>query len=574
MTLALLLNVFGGLALFIFGMKMMSDGLNRVAGERMRTILRLFSSNRFVAVLSGTAVTAVIQSSSASTVMVIGFVNAGLLTLVQAVGIIFGANIGTTVTAQLVAFDISWVIMPAIIIGLLAGFVPRPMIAGWGDTILGLGFLFFGMEFMSTELKQLSSHPAFMQAFQLFDCTPADGWIPPAALFGAIGVGLIATMIIQSSSACSGIVIALGAGGVIDLYTAVALILGSNIGTTVTAQLAAIPANRVAKQAALAHTLFNVIGVALTVATFWIVLPGSSEPVFFQLVNYFSGNGELARRIANAHTIFNVCTTLVLIAFIPVLAKICEKVIPAGKEKEKFQKLEPHLLDSPEIALEQTVYSLRKMLKKAWKMFDCTLKIYNRNDERNRKRVENLEKEEEKVDRYQQDITEYLSQLMRHVLNEEQAECIPKLIHCTNDAERIGDHAGILHKLISDFRNTKNTLSPAAEKEFEELHARLEAQARTVLALLEQPNAELQKKAESLASELKQFCAQCESNHLKRLHKKDCSIETGMFYLDLISEIRKVSHHLGNISERTLMFCRETHIRPQENPQSSSVVVL
>ncbi len=554
MTFALLVNVFGGLALFIYGMKLMSDGLNCVAGERMRSILRIFSSNRFVAVLSGTVVTAVIQSSSASTVMVIGFVNAGLLSLVQAIGIIFGANIGTTVTAQLVAFDISWIIMPSIILGLLLGFVPRRTIAGWGTTIFGLGLLFFGMELMSAELKQLSSHPAFMQAFLFFKCAPVDGWIPPMALFGAIGIGVVATMVIQSSSACSGIVIALGASGVIDLYTAVALILGSNIGTTVTAQLAALTVNRVAKQAALAHTLFNVLGVIMIVSTFWIILPGSNEPVFFQLVNYLSANGDLARRIANAHTIFNVCTTVVLIAFIPLLAKICEKVIPVGQEKVKFQKLEPHLLNSPEIALSQTVVSLRKMLKKSWKMFDCTLKSYNRNDERNQKRLANLDKNEDRVDRYQQDITEYLAQLMRRVLTEKQSERIPKLIHCTNDAERIGDHAGILRKLIEDFRETNSSLSPAAESEFMELQATLAMQARTVIDLLEHPSAELLNNAEIESLKLKEFCDQCESNHLKRLNEKECSIEAGMFYLELISEIRKVSHHLENISERSWSF--------------------
>ena len=261
----LLLNVLGGLAIFIFGMKMMSDGLHRVAGERMKNILRLFSSNRIVAIITGAVVTAVIQSSSASTVMVVGFTNAGLLSLIQAIGIIFGANIGTTVTAQLVAFDISWIIMPSIILGLLLSFIPKLSLSNWSETVIGLGFLFLGMNLMSSELKQLSSHPAFMEAFQLFKCAPVNGWVPPVALFGAIGIGLVATLIIQSSSACSGIIIALGASGLIDLYTAVALVLGSNIGTTVTAQLAAITANRVAKQAALAHTLFNVLGVLIIV---------------------------------------------------------------------------------------------------------------------------------------------------------------------------------------------------------------------------------------------------------------------------------------------------------------------
>ena len=173
----LLLNVFGGLAIFIFGMQLMSDGLHQVAGERMRSILRLFSANRYVGVLSGAVVTTVIQSSSASTVMVIGFVNAGLLTLVQAMGIIFGANIGTTVTAQLVAFDIKWIIMPSIILGLFLSFIPKKNIANWSSTVIGFGFLFLGMTLMSGELKTLSENESFKGIFQIFPCAPVDGEI-------------------------------------------------------------------------------------------------------------------------------------------------------------------------------------------------------------------------------------------------------------------------------------------------------------------------------------------------------------------------------------------------------------
>ncbi len=550
---ALLFSVFGGLAIFIYGMKLMSDGLHEVAGEKMQTILRLFSANRFVAILSGTVVTAVIQSSSASTVMVIGFVNAGLLNLVQAIGIIFGANIGTTVTAQIVAFDVSAIIMPSIIIGLLMIFFPKT--AGWGTTILGLGFLFLGMEYMSGELKNLAKEPAFLDAFSWFKCAPVDGWINPASLLGAVGVGIAATVIIQSSSACSGIVIALGASGVIDLYTAVALILGSNIGTTVTAQLASIPANRVAKQAALAHTLFNLIGVLICCSTFWIVLPGSSDPVFFRLVNWMSAGGDLPRKIANAHTIFNVCTTLILTGFIPLLAKICEKAIPLGREKVKFQKLESHLLDTPEIALGQTVSALQKMLKKSWKNVSCALKLYNQNDERNQLRVKRMDEKEERIDMYQKDITDYLSRLMCRVLSPSQADRIPKLIHCTNDAERIGDHALLIRKLITDFLATGGKLSSSAEQEFNTIMARLKDQAVSAVQLLENLSPEMLSHCNALDKEIRRMCEEYEQNHLVRLKNNQCNPETGLFYIELISEIRKVSRHFANITERAEAVC-------------------
>ena len=278
-------SVLGGLALFMLGMTMMSDGLNNIAGEKMKSILGYCTSNRFVALLAGAGITAVIQSSSATTVMIIGFVNAGLMNLAQSIGVIFGANIGTTITAQIIAFNVGALALPAIIVGLVMRFVKRGKTPEIGLSILGFGLLFFGMNMMSSELKALSKFPTFLKFFQMLDCAPIDGIMPFGSLMGTILIGLIATLVMQSSSATTGIVVVLGAGGLIDLYTAVALILGANIGTTVTAQLAAIPANRPARQAALAHTLFNVIGVMIIIASFWIPWGNTGITAFFYLVN-------------------------------------------------------------------------------------------------------------------------------------------------------------------------------------------------------------------------------------------------------------------------------------------------
>jgi len=549
----MIFNIFGGLAIFIFGMKMMSDGLHVVAGEKMRSVLRLFSANRVVAILSGTAVTAVIQSSSASTVMVIGFVNAGLLNLVQAIGIIFGANIGTTVTAQLVAFDISWIIMPSIVLGLLLGFIPNARWTGWGTVVIGFGFLFLGMRFMSDELKVLSNHPGFMSAFQMFRCAPVDGVIPPLALFGAIGVGLLATLIIQSSSACTGIIIALGAGGIIDLYTAVALVLGANVGTTVTAQLAAIPANRVAKQAALAHTLFNTIGVLVAVGTFWFTWNG--VPIFFQLIDWLSSDGALPRKIANAHTVFNICTTLLLTPFIPLLATVCRKIIPEREAKTKYQRLEPHLLDTPSIALAQTSSALRKMLKKAWNMVDCALKYRDRDNEANQKMKKILDEMESRIDERQQDITDYLAKLMLHPLSQDEAKQIPLLLHCTNDAERIGDHTAIIMDIMGKLRLQKSKLSCEAEKEFSNLHALLSKQSDCALALLEKRTPELISSTGQMKQKIVSSVDASENAHFVRISAGTCRPDTGILYLQLLEEIRKISRHLANITDRAENIC-------------------
>lgn len=544
-------QVLGGLAIFIFGMKMMSDGLHHVAGERMRSILKVFSANRFVAIASGAAVTCVVQSSSATTVMVVGFINAGLLNLAQGIGLMFGAHIGTTITAQLVAFKIAWIIMPAIILGLLMSFIPRQRIARWSETILGFGFLFLGMETMSTALKTLAKNDTFMRAFQLFECTPSsNGMLISFAVIGAVLVGAIATMIIQSSSACTGIIIALGASGLINVYTAVALVLGSNIGTTITAQLAALTANRVAKQAALANTLSMVFGVGLMYVSFFIPIKG--EPIFFALINKLGGN--LPRQIANAHTAFNVLNTLILLPVIPLLTKLCEKLIPVKDSKVKYQKLEPHLLDSPPIALAQTTSSLRQMLKKAWKMIDCSLKIYIDNDEKNQSFVRQLEKREADIDSRQQDITEYLSQLMRRDLTQKEAEQIPMLLHCTNDVERIGDHTELIRGITEKLNSDHIRFSPEAEEEFKRLHKTLTDLANSTIELLEKNTESYHDKAKQIQERMFSMLDRSETEHLSRINNGECRPQVGILYLELIEEIRKISRHLENINDRAGMF--------------------
>ena len=549
MSLMNLMTVFGGLAIFIFGMKLMSDGLHRVAGERMRSILQMFSANRFVAVISGALVTCVIQSSSATTVMVVGFINAGLLNLMQGIGLMFGAHIGTTITAQLVAFKISWIIMPAIILGLLLSLVPRQRVAKWSETILGFGFLFLGMETMSKTLKSIDQQ-LFKNAFQFFDCGLVDGMIPIVPLIGAIIVGMIVTMIIQSSSACTGIIIALGASNLINIETAVALTLGSNIGTTITALLAALTANRVAKQAAVANSLSNIVGVTAICLTF--LIPFKGEPAFFALIKAIGG--ETPRQIANAHTTFNIFTTLLLLPFIPAFAKLCEKLIPVKNARVKYQKLEPHLLETPGIALTQAASALRHMLKKAWKMIDCSLKIYIDNDEKNQALVKQLEKREADIDERQQDITQYLSQLMRKELVQQEAEQIPLLLHCTNDVERIGDHTELIRAITEKLNEDRIRFSPEAEAEFKDLHSMLAELADATIALLEKHTPEEMQFAKEIQERLFSKLDTSESEHLMRINNGECKPQVGILYLELLEEMRKVARHMENINDRAVMF--------------------
>ena len=545
----LLLNALGGLALFLFGMKLMSGGLQKAAGKRMRGVLRFFSSNRLAGILSGTVVTSVVQSSSVTTVMIIGFINAGLLSLQQSIGIIFGANIGTTITGQLIAFKIGVIIMPSIILGLALSYFKNEKIMQLGETILGLGLLFFGMEIMGGELKKLTEYPAFVSLFQMFECAPgANGLIPFGSLFGAIGIGLVATMIIQSSSACTGIVLALSVSGIMDLYTAVGILLGSNIGTTITGQLAAMTANRVARQAALAHTLFNVIGVLIAVASF--LIPWGNEPAFFHFVRTVSGNGSLQRQIANAHTVFNVATTLLLIPFSSLLVKLCESIIPLKQDTVKYVRLEPHLLNTPAIALSQTAAELRKMLKRAWKMTDIALNIYAHNDEHNQERVKTLPQREAEIDARQHDIANYLTELMLKPLVPRESRQIPVLLHCANDAEKIGDYAMELSELMKRIKSDEIQFSEQAEMELDHLHGKLKTLTKNAVELLKDNHSLNPETALAAHADMQKTLDNAELTHMNRLYEGECVIRNGVLFMEVLEIIRKIERHVFNIAER------------------------
>ncbi|MCK5861073.1 MAG: Na/Pi symporter, partial [Candidatus Hydrogenedentes bacterium] len=353
--LQLITILLGGLAVFIFGMTLMSRGLQRMADTRLRAALHLMTRNRFAGVLTGAVITGLIQSSSATTVMLIGFVNAGMLTLAQAVGVVFGANVGTTITAQLIAFNLDALSYPTIAIGLLMTMsFKSPRLKAAGESLLGFGLLFLGMTTMSDILRPLRYSPDFISWFSMFDCAPADGVgiMPTSPLLMCILVGTITTCVIQSSSATVGIVLALCSQGIINFYTAVPLFLGANIGTTVTANLAALNANRDAKRVALAHTCFNLFGAAAMYFLFYIPA-WNGQPVFLGFVDWltpgdvFSAHPEnLLRHAANSHTLFNILAVVLFLPFTITLARFCHWVIPTSETEQEsiLEYLEPNLL--------------------------------------------------------------------------------------------------------------------------------------------------------------------------------------------------------------------------------------
>ncbi len=555
------LAVLGGLTIFVFGMKLMGDGLQKVAGENMRKILQFFARNGIVAVLAGTMVTAVIQSSSATTVMVIGFINAGLLSLSQSIGIIFGANIGTTVTAQIISFNLSGLALPAITIGFIITLFHRETIRGWGETILGFGLLFYGMTMMSNELKMLGTFPSFVNVFRSFDCAPtvSGGWMPIGAILGAIGIGVAATVLIQSSSAAMGIVLALAGGGLINFYTAVPLLLGTNIGTTITAFLAALAANRVAKQAAIAHALFNVIGTLIMMVLFYVPYGEANTPIFLYFINAITpGNAFAAvpqgieRHIAMAHTFFNVAVTFMLLPFIGVFAHLCEALlpVPAGSKIETTT-LEPHLLASPSIALEQTVAAIRQMVTNSWQMVDQAINVHFVKGDTNEEAFRALAEAEERIDAMQAEVTAYLVRITRHELTEPQSSLVPLLMHCTNDAERIADHTENILALTKRLVKADKPLSEQALKDLGKIWGLLNDEAQCVIAALGSTDPEVITQALKSEKKINKLTDRYESSHIERLRKGSCSLTSSVLFIEMLGEMEKLGDHLSNIAERT-----------------------
>ncbi len=552
-----LLTVLGGLAIFIYGMKMMTDGLQMVAGNKMRKLLQFFTRNRFFAITAGALVTGVIQSSSACTVMVVGFVNAGLLSLTQAIGVVFGANIGTTVTAQIISFKIEQVALPCIALGLLAMFVSNRYVwKGWGSTIMGFGLLFFGMTIMSDELKLISDFPSVVDFFAYFDCSPLPGgkYMPFLSVLGALAIGMFMTFIIQSSSATIGIALALASSGLINFYTAVPLIIGDNIGTTITANLAALGANRSSKQAAFAHFLFNFLGATYMFVFFFVLYDG--YPIYLYFIdsitpgNVFTGE-NVTRHIAMAHTAFNVFNVLLFLPFIGHIAKLANLVIPLRPgEQERVIHLEPTLLRTPYVAIEQVIGSLRYMTGEAWQMISLAMEKSLLPKKTDEKLNASLMRRENKIDDLQGEITAYLVKLTEGQLLEEQAEIVPLLMHCTNDAERIADHAENIVSLAKRLKECKKKFSKDADAEIELMWSVLKRQAEHVMKSFQKSDSSLAEKAKKDERRLDKLAAKFEVSHISRLRGGKCNAVAGVIFLELLAELEKIGDRFDNIADR------------------------
>ena len=529
MSITNFLSLLGGLALFLYGMQMMSNGLEAAAGDRMKEILEKLTSNRILGVLVGAGITAVIQSSSATTVMVVGFVNAGMMNLQQAVWIIMGANIGTTITGQLIALDIGAIAPLIAFIGVaMVVFLKKPMVHHVGTIFAGLGVLFIGMEMMSTAMLPLREEPAFIELMTSFS-NPLLG----------ILAGALFTAIIQSSSASVGILQALARSGLIGLDGAVYVLFGQNIGTCITAVLASIGTGREAKQTTIIHLSFNLIGTAIF-TTVCVLTAHTAFSLTDLVASWTPGSPDA--QIANMHTMFNVVTTLILLPFGTYLAAFAQKVLPYKEEKtsEVLQYLKPlpsstRSLGTSAISVQQVDEEINHMLSLAYENVEQGFGQLLKYD---KKIGEEILKREETVDTLNREIADYITNALSMEINNDISTALSIYYHQITDIERISDYAVKMENYSKD-----------------RLQARLNEEERDTISSMHSMCMEMYdalhdiQKSETLRRQSEDVCVNLRKRQMQRMKEKSISSEISMMFSQLLTDFERINGHALNIAE-------------------------
>lgn len=567
-----LLTMVGGLALFLYGMSLMGDGLSRASGGRLESILEKLTNNPIKAVLVGAGVTAVIQSSSATTVMVVGFVNSGIMKLNQAVGIIMGANIGTTATSWILSLtaidsDNFFVQMfkPSSFSPILAMagvviimFSKKEKLQNAAMIFLGFAILMFGMDTMSSAVEPLKDVPEFTSILTRFS-NPVLGML----------AGLILTAVIQSSSASVGILQALCATGAVGYSAAIPIIMGQNIGTCVTAMLSGIGASKNAKRAALVHLYFNIIGTILFMAVFYALNAFLDFP--------FMEQAATRAGIATVHSVFNIAATICLLPFSKLLVRLAcltvreaDKPAPVGRDST-LSLLDPRFLDTPSYAVEQSRNVAVSMSEMAEESINLSMELLSEYDEGKAARVVQLE---EDVDRFEDELGTYLVRLSARTLSEKDSHILSELLHCIGDFERISDHALSVKKAAEEMHSKQLAFSDKAREELLVLqHAVHDILKITMLSFAEE-DLGLAGQVEPMEEVIDSLNYEIKQRHIRRLRKGKCTIELGFILSDVITSLERVSDHCSNIAVCLLQVSvdeYETHaylegIRREDNP--------
>ena len=533
MSIFMIFLLLGGLGMFLYGMKMMSDGLENVAGDRMRRILEVLTANRFAAVGVGAGVTALVQSSSATTVMTVGFVNAGLMSLLQATGVIMGANIGTTITAQLIAFKLSDIAPFILFAGMLMTvFVKKRRIAKFGEIVLGFGILFVGLTLMSDAMKPLQDNEAFRNFFINFK-NPIIGVL----------IGTVLTAVIQSSSASVGILQALAVSGLIGLDAAVFVILGQNIGTCFTSIISAIGTSANSKRTAGIHLMFNVIGTIFFLLLL-LLFPGIVDAVVS------ISPDSAPRQIANFHTLFNITVTVLLFPFANLLVSLIKRIIPEKKTEKDAEKrliyLDERIAQTPAIVLSQTLKELNRMGTIAAENMKRALEAFFEADEQKAARVLEVEST---IDYLTDNISNYLIKFRGLDLSDDDLKVLGSLHHVIIDLERIGDYAENVAGFAVTISENKVALSPEGKEELTAIADKTMETLTTSLDVFKRRNMSGIKVAEALEQEVDIMKKAYIDNHISRLHERACDPQVGIVFTNMITMLERVSDHALNIAQ-------------------------
>ena len=530
MYTTMILGAIAGLSLFLYGMQLMGDGLQKVAGEGLKGIIRKLTKNRFMSVLVGMFVTTIIQSSSATTVMVVGFVNAGLMTLAQAVGVVFGANVGTTITGQMVSFNLSQWAPIVIAAGLVANMLTKnPKVKEASEIFIGFGILFIGMSSLSSALQPLKELPEFTNWILQYGSNPFIG----------VGIGLLMTLVLQSSSATIGVLIALASQGVLPITTAVFIIFGDNIGTCTTALISSLGTSRRGKQVALFHLMINVIGTVY----FMLFLRGI-------LVNVVESidPGNVARQIANAHTIFNIVNVIVLFPFTNLLVKLIQMIIPDGEDEEESitRYLDKRILVTPTIALENTMYEFAAMAQETSSALENAIGAARTRD---KKLVKKALENEKNINAYEKAIVKYLVEISQQNVSAKDQQTIDELFSTANDIERIGDHAENIADFAKSIIEREIFLDEDTAYELDGLYALVQKGFALSIDALSTGDQNKVQEAIQIERDIDKLKIEVRDKYMKRMNKGIASAESGIFVMDLLSNLERVSDHFRNISE-------------------------
>jgi phosphate:Na+ symporter len=528
----ILIGLLAGLGLFLYGMKMMGDGLENASGEKLKKMFAKITSNPVKGVATGAAITAVIQSSSDTTVMVVGFVNAGIMNLYQASAVIMGANIGTTVTSQLIAFKLDNILPIFLGVGSLTILFSKGKKGKEaGNIILGFGILFLGMELMRNAMSPLADSPAFLTLIMKLEGN---------TLLGVL-IGALMTAVIQSSSASTGILMALASTGAFPLAVAVPILFGNNIGTCITALLSSIGTSKTAKKAALIHLLFNIFGTLIFIP---LINP------LIGVVEHISPGGvsDIKRQVANAHTIFNITNTIIMMPFIKYLVLLVNKLIPGEDEVEimSVKYIDERLLETPVIAVGQTTKEVVRMANLAKENVQLAMMCFLNNDE---KAIKTVYDNEKLINLLESEITFYLVKLSTTELSELQNKIVTSMFHVVNDIERIGDHAENLADLSSEKIQKKLQFSSEARDELEGMYKYIVNALEISIQSFEEQDF---KKAESIMAiedRIDSLEKELRASHIRRLNTGGCSATVGAVFLDVISNFERIGDHATNIAE-------------------------